>query len=170
MREKKFLRLPIPGFPGYMADSLGYIWSIATNWRGYGRRPLTQSVNNHGYYIVRVYRDGKRINQPVHKLMCLAFHGEKPSESHEVRHLDGTKINNIPDNVVWGTRSENAQDRTKHGIAKGWFGNNQKLTKNQVVMIKKIYRIGMGVSLAKYYGVTPTTIRNIAKGVTWKSV
>ncbi len=163
MREK------VPGFDGYEADHLGNIWSVSTNWRGYGDRVLMQILNIHGYAIVRVYRNGKRINQPVHKLICLAFNGQKPSPIHEVRHLDGSRTNNFPSNLLWGTKSENAQDRTKHGIDRGIFGNNQKLTKKQAIMIKRIYRHGMGVTLAKYYGVTPTTIRNIAKGETWKS-
>ena len=29
---------PIVSAPGYEADDQGHIWSVQTNWRGYGRR------------------------------------------------------------------------------------------------------------------------------------
>lgn len=93
------LTLPIPGYDGYEADSEGHIWSTASNWRGYGRRQLKETVNQDGYFHVRLYRDGNRVCKVVHVLVCLAFHGPKPS-GYEVRHLDDIKTNNIPSNLA----------------------------------------------------------------------
>lgn len=106
---------PIPGYGGYEAGSDGSIWSVASDWRGYGRRELAQSPDPHGYLKVRLYRDGKRIHKQTHLLVCLAWHGERPGVCHEVRHLDGSRTNNTPSNLAWGTRSENALDRQVHG-------------------------------------------------------
>jgi hypothetical protein len=43
------------------------------------------------------------------------FLPERPSPEHEVRHLDGNKDNPHADNLAWGTRKENADDRERHG-------------------------------------------------------
>ena len=102
--------------PGYEICEDGTIISHGTNWRGYGSRPLKWSSDGTGYPVVRmVDADGKRRKLKVHYLVCRAFHGEKPSPCHEVRHLDGNPMNNHADNLAWGTRAENASDRVKHG-------------------------------------------------------
>ena len=46
----------------------------------------------------------------VHRLICLAFHGDPPFEGALVRHLDGNPQNNTPENLAWGTLLENASD------------------------------------------------------------
>ena len=104
---------PIPGLTDYVADDLGNVWSLRP-WRGTNARIISPFINNHGYYTVRVLVDRKRVGYVSHKLICLAWHG-KPKAGQEVRHLDGNRLNNIPVNLAWGTRSENARDRVKHG-------------------------------------------------------
>lgn len=68
------------------------------------------------YPCVGPTRDGKQRATPVHVLVALAFHGPRP-EGMEVRHLDGTRTNNRPENLAWGTHSENMQDKVAHGTA-----------------------------------------------------
>ena len=101
--------------PGYDVTDDGRVFSTESNWRGYGRRELVQDLNSHGYPSVRVVFHGKRKRLLVHVLVATKFIGEKPSEAHEVRHLDGDKTNNSVKNLVWGTRKENAADRELHG-------------------------------------------------------
>lgn len=102
--------------PGYEITSSGSIFSIASNWRGYGKRQLSWADDKSGYPVVRMKApDGTRKKFKVHQLVCTAFHGEKPSPNHEVRHLDGNPMNNNAENLAWGTRSENARDRVRHG-------------------------------------------------------
>ena len=101
---------------GYEICRDGTIISHKHNWRGYGSRAIEWADDKTGYPVVRmVDEDGKRKKFKVHRLVCRAFHGEPPSEHHEVRHLDGNPLNNRAENLAWGTRSENAQDRVKHG-------------------------------------------------------
>lgn len=116
-RAEKATR-PIPGYPGYEAGQDGSVWSVASNWRGYGRRELTQEPDQYGYLKVRIYRSGRRVRKQAHLMVCLAWHGERPSPAHEVRHLDGSRTNNDASNLAWGTRSENALDRQAHGTCK----------------------------------------------------
>lgn len=105
-------------FHGYIVTSTGRVFSNDTNWRGYGSREMRQHTNPHGYLKVRLTINNKRKGFYTHKLVCNLFHGPKPTKSHEIRHLDGNRVNNNSCNLAWGTRSENAIDRQKHGTDK----------------------------------------------------
>lgn len=104
---------PIPGFPGYEADELGNIWSVNSNWRGYGKRIVTPIIDEDGYYRVRLSIGGKRIKKPVHRLICTVFHGEPEPDKNIVRHLNGKKKDNSASNLCWGTHRENEDDAVR---------------------------------------------------------
>jgi len=101
--------------PGYEVTKDGKVFSTSHNWRGYGKREMRQTPNDDGYPSVRLTIDGKRKRLTIHRLVALQYLGDKPSPSHEVRHLDGRKDNNNVTNLAWGTRKENAKDRDIHG-------------------------------------------------------
>lgn len=105
-------------YDGYFVDSNGNVWS-ASNWRGYGIRKLNPYPNSHGYLRVKIHFDGRSKTAFVHKMVCIAFHGIKPTDHHEVRHLNGNPKDNNSNNLSWGTRSENAKDRVAHGTDRG---------------------------------------------------
>lgn len=99
---------------GYEITRDGRVFSM-TGWRGLARREMRQSNDENGYRIVRLTVNGRRRKYRVHQLVAWAFVGPRPSDVHEVRHLDGNPNNNNAANLAWGTRSENARDRTNHG-------------------------------------------------------
>lgn len=99
----------------YIVTEKGNVYSKNTNWRGYGVRKMTQSLNASGYLSVRIIVDGKRKRIATHRLVAGKFLPPRPSPSHEIRHLDGNKLNNHYTNLAWGTRKENAEDRERHG-------------------------------------------------------
>lgn len=114
-REKK---ATISIAPGYYVFGNGAVFSDS-GWRGHMWRELQQSPNSHGYQSVRlVTKDGKRKRCLIHKLVAEAFLPPRPTQQHEIRHLDGNKNNNDQSNLTWGTRAENAADRSKHGTCK----------------------------------------------------
>lgn len=93
----------------------GKVFSVLHNWRGYGRRELGQTLNADGYPSVRLSVNGGRRRIAVYKLVAESFLPPRPSEKHQVRHLDGNKMNSCAENLAWGTAKENAWDRDKHG-------------------------------------------------------
>lgn len=99
----------------YRVTSDGRVFSVDSNWRGYGSREMQQTLNSYGYPSVRIYVDGARKRLTVHVLVAREYLPPRPSSKHEVRHLDGNKANNDVGNLAWGTQKENADDRESHG-------------------------------------------------------
>jgi hypothetical protein len=163
---------PIPGYPGYEADNEGNIWSMQHNWRGYGPRVLTALQDKNGYLKVRLSINGKRINRKIHRLVCLAFHGQPSPEKPLVRHLDGNKHNNSPDNLCWGSHQENEHDAVLNGEkASGERNGFSKLTEIKVKEIKAMLSNGVSQrKIAKQYGISQRNVSLINQGKGWRSV
>ena len=53
----------------------------------------------------------------VHDLVCRAFHG-KPGKDQVVLHKDNDKLNCKPDNLSWGSQSDNIKDAHAEGLIK----------------------------------------------------
>ena len=70
------------------------------------------SPNNYGYLLCTVTNG----SIPVHRALCEAFHGPPPFPGAKARHLDDNKLNNTPDNIQWGTNSENMLDAVRNGL------------------------------------------------------
>lgn len=79
---------------------------------------LTPSKKEDGYWRVAVWVDGKRLWKPVHRLVCLAFHGEAPAENSMACHKDGNKDRNRASNLYWGTARTNYEDAVRHKTAR----------------------------------------------------
>lgn len=155
-------------------DGHVYCWSTA---RVNAKKPqpfrLAEAVSSRGYLFVSLVLDGKKQSRPVHTMVCAAFHGPKPTSSHEVRHLDGDRRNNRPDNLRWGTRSENEADKRRHGtVAEGERHGNAALTEDAVRIIRASIPYGLWDTdnAAKVFGVTPGHVAAIARGQHWKHV
>lgn len=114
----------IPGWEGYYAVSdTGLVKSLdRVLMRNNGApqtirsRLLRLTKDGRGYWQAHLYRDQQRVHMSVHVAVALAFVGPRPFVGAEVRHLDDNKYNNAPDNLAWGTQSENMFDRVTNGI------------------------------------------------------
>lgn len=159
----------IPGYPNYEVSGCGSVRrAVSVRGARFHAGALKKASLSGGYLRVHLYHDGKRSAVGVHELICLAFHGPRPSPEHEAAHWDGTSSNNTPDNVRWATPLENAADRERHGRTasrkngKHW---RTKLTEQDVRVIRFLFlpRPRSNVrQLALRFGVTASTIRNIA--------
>lgn len=69
------------------------------------------SVNKYGYYQTTLYKNGKKRNALVHRLVAEAFL-PNPNNKPTINHKDGNKLNNRVDNLEWATNKE----QTNHSI------------------------------------------------------
>lgn len=137
----------------------------------------TGKIRNNGRLIALKHRNKKRKYYHVtfnkrcylaHRLICMAFHGEPPTEKHEVMHLDGDGSNNDPKNLRWGTHAENmAMDRGNNHSHKGEINPNSKLTEENVREIREVYDKRTSDKwgcrkLAKKFGICEKHCRRIA--------
>ena len=64
--------------------------------------------NRKGYPQIQMANDlGQTKTVSLHKIICIAFHGERPTPTHHVNHIDGDKGNNNASNLEWVTPQEN---------------------------------------------------------------
>lgn len=100
---------PVAGFPHYEVSDLGRVLSR----QGLQPRVLKPGPGNYPS-VTLCGPGGVRRTATLHSLVTEAFIGPRP-EGQEVRHLDGNRENNTVANLAYGTRSENAFDRVRHG-------------------------------------------------------
>lgn len=107
--------LSVPGFEGlYFVNADGQIFACERvslmpkgGTRIYPAKQLKPHYLRGGYLKVVFHKNGKRSEIPVHRIVCAAFHGEPPTDRHQVNHKNGNKKDNTPSNLEWVTASEN---------------------------------------------------------------
>jgi len=117
------LWLPIPGFEGfYEVSNQGRVRSLGRrvvyadgSVHTHPGKLLRQSICKMGRHRVDLRANGKRSNRLVHRLVLEAFVGPCPP-GMECCHFDDNPSNNCLDNLRWGTRMENFDDRARNGI------------------------------------------------------
>lgn len=98
----------IKGYEGHYAiTSCGQVWSYKSN-KFIDRNP----IGNLAYLQVSLYKDGKRKNFLVHRLVAEAYL-ENPDDLPQVDHLehDGTYHPEHINNLAWKTRENNCCNR-----------------------------------------------------------
>jgi hypothetical protein len=162
--------VPVPDFPGYEVSNLGRVKSHRGNSRG---AVLKCPAGKNGYRVIRLRKNNAYHNWYVHRLVAFVFHGPPP-DGTEVCHKNGIRADCRASNLRWGTRSENAIDKVKHGThyqpnTKGEAHPLCRLTEAQVVAIRARRAEGIPHSAtAKEFGITTTHACRIALGRSWK--
>lgn len=150
----------VAAYPGYWVHRTGRVWSDLVG------RIIKGSER--GRYRSIKFPNGKHCF--IHRLVCEAFHGPS-APGLEVRHLDGNRYNNAANNLAWGTKRENEEDRLRHGQTPRAEKNpNAKLTQAQVEQMR-IIRNDTGASyreLGRQFGVNNATALRAIKGESWK--
>ena len=157
---------------GYEVSNLGNVRSYFTTHGVIIDEPhlLKQSLSNKGRPIIRI-RDGIKKTYYIHRLVLEAFVGKCPKGMQSC-HFDDNKLNNRIDNLRWDTWKNNVLDGLRNQTAsRGEKQRSAKLTNEEVLDIRQRYAKGeRSSSLAKDFGVTPTSIRNITSGRGWKHI
>ncbi len=116
----------IDGYNNYQVSNLGRVRSIRRIVMRDGVRPtfyrgrvLSSGEAKNGYLVVVLSnseRTCKTVN--VHSLVADAFLPPRPSDGHEVNHIDGNKANPNCKNLEWKTHSGNAKHSIRTGLRK----------------------------------------------------
>lgn len=146
----------------YEVSDLGHVR------RGPTGRILKPGIHPKGYCTVVLSGRGKRMSVLIHRLVLEAFVGPRP-DGLEARHRDGDPTNNRLDNLLWGTSSDNENDKRRHGTMQyGERNGMTKLTEEQVREI--ISRHANGESqraLAVAFGIRQPQVSRIVTGRRW---
>ena len=92
-------------YPGYMVSNLGNVVRISDGLI------LTQYKQKSGYVYVWMDRGFGRHAVPVHRLVCIAFHGEQGYiDGMYVDHINTIRDDNRACNLHWVTPKGNANN------------------------------------------------------------
>lgn len=156
----------IPGFSNYQISEAGEVRrDPAIRIKGWGsrRKPgeiLKQSKGDRvNKYLVLHLKGDSGLSKvcKVHQLVALTFSGPKPSPSHCALHRDDVKHNNNRSNIYWGTKRDNAIDRSRNGHS------NAKLTLEDALWIRELYHGDKRTydELAGMFRVRPEAVRQV---------
>ena len=167
--------LPVIGYEGfYSVSSHGNVRAEArivhsANRFGEFQKPIKEKLlhlndDKHGYKFVVLCRDGITSIRKVSRLVLLTFVGPVVGDKNEAMHIDHNPANNAIDNLEWGTRQENEDQKTNAGRRSRWA----KLTDCQVIEIRALRLQGMTLkALGEAFHTHLSNIHLITKGKTW---
>ncbi len=121
---------PVPGYRTYRVGNDGSVWRYHANeWV-----LLKCQLARGGYLQVHLSHPAKNVR--VHSLVLSAFVGPRP-DGMECRHLNSIKSDNRLENLAWGTRRENVDDRIAIGhVPRGERHYHAKLTDKIVLKLR----------------------------------
>jgi len=100
------------GYIDYLASSLGRIYSMKSG------KVVSGNVRADGYMQTNIPINGVNKATLMHVLICHAFHGYPPNDTYTVDHIDRDKVNNMPSNLRWASKSEQTVNRDPLGKRK----------------------------------------------------
>lgn len=169
----------IEGFDGYEVSNAGNVRSwLSKNGRGRARSPHALAAlpfADSEYLRVSLRSGGVAFTKRVHRLVLEAFVGPCP-EGLEGCHGDGNAANNRIENLRWGTKNSNAQDRIDHGRqVRGEAVGISALTDAQVAEIRERiaagqWRRGDGRHYSRKFGVGDSAISSVKHNQTWSHI
>ena len=97
----------------YQISNLGIVKALGNGKSNNSKeRILKQIKDKNGYLFVNLYKQGKKIQYYVHRLVAMAFI-ENPNNFRELNHIDEDKTNNCVSNLEWCTREYNIKYGTR---------------------------------------------------------
>lgn len=165
----------VKGYIGlYMVSNLGRVKSlerIVKHPKGGSRiinEKILTNVLMNNYLKVSLYKDGKKKDFRVHRLLANAFI-PNPNNKPTVNHINGIKTDNRVENLEWNTSKENTKHAHENNLCyKGETHFNSKLNDKIVLEIRSSDLPQR--ELAKRYGVSQSQIWCVINRKTWKHI
>lgn len=130
------------------------------------------SKNDQGYWVIGLKLSGRRIGARKIASYYLKAFVRMPRPGELVRHLNDIRDDDRPENICWGTYSDNMHDAVRNGkfvSQKGENTSQAKLTDAQVVeIIARLQRGESPRSIAPDYNVQHHVVKAIKNGYNWK--
>lgn len=104
----------VEGYEGlYQVSNFGRLKRL--NYKNSGKDKILKAKNHpQGYLFNPLWKNGKRKNYFIHRLVAMAFL-DNPNDYPEVNHKDENQANNKVENLEWCTSSYNTKySRKKH--------------------------------------------------------
>lgn len=166
-----------PRFGGLLeVSSLGRVRTVTremTTWRG-GKvkipgRMVTLRRHPWGYFWCEFMLRRQKHCEFVHRLVAEAFHGPAPEGMPYACHGDNNPQNNVPDNLRWGSPSDNSQDKWRHGTQPHgdqiWW---RKVDSAEVIAMRDMRSAGMKLKdISTFYGISQAQVCRICTGTRW---
>lgn len=105
----------IEGFKGYYVSNKSRVKS--------DKKVLKQKIGNQGYSLATLFKDGKKFEKTIHRLIAISFI-PNPNNLPTVNHIDGDKANNSIKNLEWASYSENNRHAYRTGLKRRFFGTD----------------------------------------------
>lgn len=121
---------------------------------------LKKQLLKSGRYYVHCYDKNKQKNIAVHKLVALAFIGDRP-KGLVINHIDGNKINNRVENLEYVTQKQNIQHSWKLGLTRPFKRDSHPLTKIKTCDFETIEELSKTKTIkdiARHYNCSQTII------------
>lgn len=162
----------ITGFPDYEVSDCGRVKRVTPGRGTRAGKIVGKNVSQNGYFRVCLTNDGQHYWVLVHRIVAAEFLGQQPSVIHEVRHLDGDKLNNKSSNLSWGTRADNEADKVLHGRSnQGERHGMSSLTNSQVLAMRSMHKRGhTSKQIAEKFGISSRHVRSIVSRRAWRHV
>ena len=168
--------LPVPGFSAYEVSTAGQVRSHYRYWHRGCRivrrtRLLSPKVGKHGYQELTLCTEVRHHSRLVHLLVLEAFRGVRPSDMY-ARHLNGNRLDNRLENLVWGTHLQNEQDKKRHGtLLSGSLHPRAKIDEAKAREMHRLRRNRLTLkAIGERFGVSADCVGSIMHGRTWRHV
>lgn len=138
---------PVKGYEGqYEVSNLGGVRSVDRivpvlngRLRHIKGKPITPHKSNTGYYLCDLYKENRRKNVLLHRMVAEAF---IPNENNLpcVNHIDNNRENCISDNLEWCTQSYNMKysyDTTDRKSKMNWKSGRENKNSKPVLMYSR---------------------------------
>ena len=150
-------------------EPLDFLKSVVLAYEGNECLTWPYATSLKGYAQVRI----NGIKSLVHRVVCVAAHGQPPTPHHQAAHSCGRgRMGCVAkSHLSWKTKTQNEADKAVHGtIPKGQLNGQSKLTDADVDLIRGLRGKMTQREIAKRFGVSQSNVSMIQRKAAWAHI